>query len=111
VPSQVRIISGPRNTSFDHYIADLVQQEGYGAERDYFGCPTQERADDVRRRLRQAGRHLGTSVKAFWTPCPGNCGNGGPDCRFHVKFTAYDPAVARRYKAGQAQQQSRSRRK
>lgn len=110
MPSQVRIISGPRNTSFDHFIADLVEQDGYGSERNYFGITSQERADEVRRRLRQAGRHLGVSVKAFWYGCTG-CQNGGHDCRFHVSFTAYDPGEARRYKAGKAAQQQATRRR
>ena len=44
MPSKVRIIAGPRNTSFDSYIRDLVSQEGYGAERTYFGITDQDRA-------------------------------------------------------------------
>lgn len=101
MPTQVRIIAGPRNTSFDRYISELVEQEGYGAERQYFGITTPERADEVRRRMRRAGQHLGVSVKAFWKECTG-CSNGGTGCRFHVYYTAYDPDAARKYKAGQA---------
>ena len=100
MPSKVRIIAGPRNRDYDDYISDLVEQEGYGRERQYFGCVTQEEADKVRKGLRQAGRHLGVSVKAFWVECQG-CELGGPSCAYHVKFSAYHPDAARDYKARQ----------
>jgi hypothetical protein len=108
VPSKVRIIAGPRNTSFDGHISDLVQQEGYGAERIYFGITSRPRADEVRRRMRRAGQHLGVAVKAFWKPCPG-CDLGGPGCRYHVYYSAYDPDVARAYMAQQAADARRKR--
>jgi len=96
----VRIIAGPRNKSFDQFIRDLIDQDGYGAEREYFGIENPDRAETVRRRMKRAGTHLGVSVKAFWKECPG-CNNGGPSCRYHVFFTAYDPDVARQYKQKQ----------
>jgi hypothetical protein len=89
---------GPRNTFFDNYVKRLVAEEGYGAERHYFGIETQERAEEVRKGMRNAGRHLEISVKAFWYDCKG-CDDGGDNCRFHVSFTAYDPEAARQYKA------------
>lgn len=101
MPSQVRIIAGPRNTSFDSFIRDLVQQDGYAAERTYFGITDQDRAETVRRRMKRAGTHLGVSVKAFWKPCTG-CEHGGKECRFHVYYSAYDPAAAREYKQQQS---------
>lgn len=100
MPTAARIIAGPRNTSFDRYVSELVQEEGYGAERQYFGITGAERADEVRRKMRRAGMHLGISVKAFWKECTG-CPNGGADCRYHVYYTAYDPTEARRYKESQ----------
>lgn len=98
--TKVRIIAGPRNTSFDDHIRKLVEEEGFGRERQYFGIEDPERAEVVRRRMRTAGQHLGVSIKAFWKECTG-CANGGPSCRFHVYYTAYDPAVARDYKSKQ----------
>lgn len=108
MPSKVRIIAGTRNRAWDSYIKDAIDAGDWERERDYFGITNPERADEVRRRLRQAGRHLSVSVKAFWYGCDG-CKNGGPDCRYHVSYTIYDPAKARRYKAGQASQQQRNR--
>lgn len=96
MPTQVRIIAGPRDKSFDHFIQELLDEDGFGVEREYFGIEDQSRADLVRRKLRTAGRHLDVSVKAFWAECQG-CPNGGPTCRYHVKFTAYDPDEARKY--------------
>src|SRR5947208_3195392 len=97
----VRIIAGPRNTSFDRYIAELLREEGYGRERTYFGITNQDRAETIRRRMKTAGKHLDVSVKAFWKECPG-CENGGPDCRFHVYYSAYDKDSARKYRAEMA---------
>jgi hypothetical protein len=96
-----RIIAGPRDTSWDNFIAQLVTERGYGHEREYVGITTEDRADEVRRKLRTAGRHQGVSVKAFWRPCNG-CEHGGPDCAYHVHYTAYHPDAARRYKGQQA---------
>lgn len=98
--TRVRIIS-QRDDSWNHFISELVEEDGFGAERTYFGIGTRERAEEVRRKLRTAGKHHEVSVKAFWNECKG-CKEGGPDCRFHVKFSAYDPEDAKRYKAEQA---------
>jgi hypothetical protein len=101
MPSQVRIIAGPRDSSFDHLIAAQLDQDGYGVPRTYFGIEQLERAKHVRNRLVNAGRHLGASVKAFWYEC-GGCDKGGGTCRYHIEFTSYDPAAARTYKQQQA---------
>ena len=95
MPSKVRIISR-RDDSWDRFIADLVEEDGFGKERTYFGITTIERAKEVRQKLRTAGRHLEVSVKSYWRECPG-CKEGGKECRYHVLFTAYDPAVAREF--------------
>jgi hypothetical protein len=100
VPDKVRIIAGPRDETWDQFIADLATR-GYGHERQYVGIATEERADQVRRKLRTAGKHQGVAVKAYWREC-GGCEAGGPDCAYHVHYTIYDPAAARRYKARQA---------
>jgi hypothetical protein len=100
MPDRVRIISRPVR-HFDRYIDALVEEEGFGREREYVGITTQERADEVRRGLRTAGRHRGVSVKAYWTPC-GGCAAGGAACAWHVHFSAYDPEDARAYKERQA---------
>ena len=89
---------GPRNVHFDAYIKNLLSERGYGIEREYFGIETEERAEQVRRGMRNAGRHLNVSVKAFWKSCTG-CEEGGKTCRYHVAFTAYDPEKAREYKS------------
>lgn len=97
---QRRIIAGPRNRNFDHYISDLVHQRGFGFQRTWHAIPDQRRADQIRRRLQQAGQHIGVSVKAFWQTGDGCAATNG-SCPFHVYFTAYDPAVARVYKRDQ----------
>jgi hypothetical protein len=38
------------------------------------------------------------AVKAYWHECAG-CDAGGPDCRYHVKFTVYDMDRAREFKS------------
>lgn len=95
MPSKVRIIS-KRDNSWDSFIRELVEQDGFGAERTYFGIATEERAREVRSKLVTAGRHQEVSVKAFWRECQG-CPEGGDDCRYHILFSAYDPEVARAY--------------
>jgi hypothetical protein len=100
MPSKVRIIS-KRDDSWNRFIADLVEEDGFGAERTYFGITTPERAEEVRRKIRTAGRHLEVSVKAFWQQCQG-CKEGGPECRYHVQFAAYDPAEAKAFMARKA---------
>jgi hypothetical protein len=99
--TQARIIAGSRDRNFDRYIQDLVDADGYGVQREYYGIENADRAEVVRRKLRTAGTHLGHSVKAFWGECAG-CDNGGPSCRYHVYFTAYDTEAARAYKQKQA---------
>jgi hypothetical protein len=99
----VRIISGPRNKSFDHYIEDIIGRGGWEIEHDYFGIQDEDGADFIRRKMRTAGRHMNppVAVKAFWKPCPGvdkGCELGGPECRYHVKFTVYNMELARKFK-------------
>lgn len=93
---------GPKDRTFDEFVGKLVAERGFGHEREYVGVVELERANEVRRGMRNAGRHLGVSVKAFWKPCPTGCAEGGPECRYHISFTAYDPEVARAYKNQQS---------
>ena len=104
MPGKVRIISGPRNVSFDHYIRQVIDDGGWEQERDYFGITTPERAEEIRKKLRTAGAHMDppVSVRAYWRECSG-CANGGAGCRFHVKFTVYDKAKARDWKERNSQ--------
>lgn len=99
MPSQVRIIAGPRNVAFDHYIRDVLERNAWEQEHVYFGIEQEERANYVRQKLRTAGRHMDppVAVRAFYERC-GGCNNGGPSCRFHVKFFVYDMDKARAYK-------------
>lgn len=101
MPSPVRIISGPRDETWDRYIRRLVDERGFGHEREYIGIETEDRARAVRAKLRTAGRHQGVSVKAYWKNCDG-CQQGGPGCAYHVFFSCYTQAAARRYKARQS---------
>lgn len=60
-----------------------------GVEHDYFGCPHEARADEVRKYLRTAGRREGYGSRVFYERCPGGeagCTYGGPECRYHVKY-------------------------
>lgn len=97
--TQVRIIAGPRNKAFDHYVSDIIDRGAWEQEHTYFGITEQERADYVRRKIRMAGRHMDppVAVKAFYYECPG-CQNGGPECRYHVSFTIFDMDEARAFK-------------
>ena len=88
---------GPADLTWDPFINKLISERGYGYERIYFGVTTPERAEQVRRGLRGAGRHLDVAVKAFWEKCPG-CEPGGADCRYHVRYTAYSKEAARAFK-------------
>lgn len=99
MPHRVRFIQ-KINREFDHFIADLLHEDGYETERVYFGITTKARAEEVRRGLRTAGRHNKVSVKAFWQECEG-CEDGGESCAYHVLFTAFDPDKAKEYKAHQ----------
>ncbi len=95
---RTRYITRHRTTDFDSYVQHLVEEEGFGVERHYFGCETEERAREVRRGLRRGATHLGVSLRAYWGPCPG-CKNGGPECRYHVYITAFAPEDAKRHMA------------
>lgn len=110
MPSQVRIIS-PRNSSrWDDLVRDVLRGGQLGQEQDYFGCVSQERADQVRRALRTASKHQGAGSKVFWYKCPdpARC-HGGAGCRYHVSWTIYDLDAARAYRASQSQDPRRRR--
>src|SRR5262245_12882005 len=79
---------------FERYIRDLIDRRGLRAEGSYYyGITSVSRARQVRQAFRDAGRSLEVAVKAYWTECPG-CAHGGPACRYHVHYTAYDLAEA-----------------
>ncbi|HWD09307.1 MAG TPA: hypothetical protein VHA57_09450, partial [Actinomycetota bacterium] len=80
-----------KNETYDVYLRDLVAQRGYGRERHYAGVADQPTADQIRKALRNAGRHLGISVKAYWQVCDDNSCPASP-CNYHVVYSAYDPA-------------------
>jgi len=98
--SSLRYISR-RAESFDRYIREQVDQSGFGVEHEYFGITSPDRAEEVRRGLRRAGKHLGVAVKAFTKDCAG-CRLGGRDCRHHIMYTSYDLAAAREYMRSKA---------
>jgi hypothetical protein len=102
MPDKVRYIQR-KDERFDEYLRDLITAKGFGHERHYAGLVTQEEADEIRRKLRSAGKHLGVSVRVFWEPCgkPGRCPAGG-SCGFHVRYTAFRTADARAFKTRQA---------
>lgn len=102
MPDKVRIIQR-KDERYDDYIRSLVNDHGFGHERVYAGVATKERADEIRRRLRTAGKHLGVAVKVFYELCPkrGRCG-AGDGCVYHVRFSAFRNEDARAYKAGQS---------
>jgi hypothetical protein len=106
MPQQVRMpryISQKNSTSWDDIIGAVIQAGKLGEENHYFGITTEERAQEVYRKLRTAATHHGHARKVFWYPCTG-CKDGGQDCRYHVSFTLFDMETARAYKAGQSQQ-------
>lgn len=108
MPQQVRMpryISQRNSSSWDDIIKALVQAGKWGQENTYFGIGTEERAQEVYRKLKTAASHQGVARKVFWLQCSG-CKEGGADCRYHVSFTIYDMETARAYKA--QQQQARS---
>jgi hypothetical protein len=94
--ARIRYVTRTRTTTFDHFVADLVEQRGFGHERFYFGIETEEGARLVRRGLRRGAAHLGVSIRSFWEACSG-CDLGGDECRYHVRFAAFTPEEARRY--------------
>jgi len=100
MPDQVRIVQ-KKDARFDDYVSKLIAERGYGRERVYAGLVDEEAADEIRRKLRAAGRHLGVAVKAFYEPCPDRSGRcaAGHECRFHVRYSAFQMADARSYKA------------
>jgi hypothetical protein len=103
MPQQVRMpryVSQRNSSDWDSIIKDLISAGKWGEESTYFGIATEERAQEVYRKLRTAATHQGVARKVFWYPCKG-CDNGGRDCRFHVSFTIYDLAAARAYRAQQ----------
>jgi len=102
MPSQVRIISRRNSPQWDDLVRSVAA--ALGVEHDYFGCATEERADEVRKKIRTAARHQGHGCKAYYKPCPspGACASGGPACTHHVYFTLYPIEAAREYKAKQA---------
>jgi len=106
MPDKVRIVQR-KDDRFDDYLRDLVASRGYGHERIYAGVRAQEAADEIRRKLRAAGKHVGVSVRVFFEPCPtpGHC-KAGSDCAFHVRYTAFKIDDARRYKARQQRRAS-----
>lgn len=96
MPSKVRIIS-KKDESWDSFVRDLVESEGFGKERTYFGIEEIGRADEVVRKLRTAGRnHLRVGMKVYSRQCKG-CPEGGDSCRYHVLFTAYDISEAQAF--------------
>ncbi len=99
MPDKVRYIQ-KLDRRFDAYVRELVEDKGFGHERAYAGIATRDEADEIRKRLRQAGRHLQVSVKAFYEECgkKGRC-PAGHDCRYHVRYSAYRQTDAKAYKA------------
>lgn len=102
MPSQVRYIQRRNSAEWDA----LVRAAGrlLGQENDYYGITNEARADEVRKYIRTAGRHVGVGSRVYYVPCDqaGAC-RGGPECRYHVKYTIYPIDEARAFKARQAQ--------
>ncbi len=106
MPQQVRMpryVSQRNSASWDDIIKSVIDASAWGKEQTYWGITTEDRAHEVYRKLRTAAAHHGVGRKVFWYEC-GGCKDGGNDCRYHVSFTVYDLATARRYKAQQAEQ-------
>lgn len=106
MPSQVRMpryVSQKNSSSWDDIIRSVIGTKKLGEENTYFGIVSEERAQEVYRKLRTAASHQGMARKVFYYPCTG-CKDGGADCRYHVSFTLFDMEAARAYKAQQAQQ-------
>lgn len=101
VPSQVRIISRRNSAEWDKLVRAAMRPRWLRTEHDYFGITNEDRAESVRKALRTAGRHQGVGSRVYYQPCdsPGSCRYGGPDCRFHVKYTIFPLDEARAYKA------------
>jgi hypothetical protein len=99
---RIRYITRSRTTRFDAYVAELVEDEGFGEEREYVGVVDEGRAREVRRGMRRAATHLGVSLRTYWVSCSG-CRLGGPECRFHVRFAAFAAEDARAHMASKRQ--------
>lgn len=102
MPSKVRIISPKNSAAWDQLVADLLSG-GLGKQETYGGIASEERADEVRRKIRTAARKREVASKVYWGPCdkPGQCGFGR-DCTHHVYITFYDMEQGRKYKAQQS---------
>lgn len=103
-----RYISQRNSSSWDDIIRGVTGK--LGEENSYFGIVTEERADEVRRKLRTAAKHQGYASRVYYYPCTG-CKDGGKECRYHVSFTLYDLETARAYKAQQQRGKSSSYRR
>ena len=101
MPNKVRIISKRNSRQWDELVADVIARGLYGQENTYLGITNQERADEVRRKFRTAGKRVPVGSKVFWYECKG-CKEGGQDCRYHVSWTLYPIDDARNYKTRQA---------
>jgi hypothetical protein len=112
MPTQVRIISARNSAEWDRLVHGILTSGQLGKEQTYGGCTTQERADKVRRCIRTAARRQDVASKVYWRPCdtPGKC-QFGADCTHHVYITLYEMEGARQYKATQANQAERSRKR
>lgn len=100
MPQQVRMpryISQRNSAGWDDIIRRVIDAGAWEQEQIYFGITTEDRAQEVFRKLRTAASHHGAGRKVFWFGCNG-CKDGGKDCRFHVSFTLYPLDKARAYK-------------
>lgn len=96
----------------ESHLRQLVDLKGFGVESVYYGCATQERADDWRRAFKRAGKRLGVAVWAVWHHCGDGpfCADGhrycelagDTDCTWHVHFRAHQMDDAQRYMAAKA---------
>lgn len=113
MPHQVRMpryISHRNSSSWDTIIQGIIGGGKWREENTYYGITTEERADEVRRKLRTAAKHQGAASKVFYYSC-GGCPDGGAECRHHVSFTLYPIEEARQYRAQQQRGNSVSYRK
>lgn len=105
MPTKVRIISPRNSAAWDDLVAGILESVGLGKEQTYGGITSEQRADEVRRKIRTAAKRRDLASKVFWGPCdkPGSC-EFGADCTHHVKMTFFSMEEGRAYKAKQAQQ-------
>ena len=107
MPTQARIISKRNSPDWDVKVTAWLEEYGYDNEQVYGGIEGEDRADEVRKKIKTAARRAGFTAKTYWNVCnaaPGKCPYD-PKCTHHVKFSFYDPEVARQYKTKQAQRQ------